>query len=131
MFFFYRQNNSYGVFDIVEEDGISIFVIIEAEDDLHADRRAQQIGIYFDESFVVDCDCCGARWSRAEGKDGTTVPCYYHIPVHDMPHSVINWAGDAPQGFIHYLDGRREAVWLEDGALRVKPWSEAEALAAA
>jgi hypothetical protein len=59
--FVFSQNNSGGSF-IVNET-VAEWVIIEAFDDNHANRRAEDIGIYFDGvDDDIDCECCGDRW---------------------------------------------------------------------
>lgn len=57
----YRQNNSGGSFVYDEYSGISVNVWIEADNAVHADDRAINIGLYFDGD--EDCSCCGDRWS--------------------------------------------------------------------
>ena len=59
-FYEFRQNNSGGSFS-----GPAIAVYIEANNSDEADRIAQTKGIYFDDDYEIDCDCCGTRWHRS------------------------------------------------------------------
>lgn len=63
MFYTYEQNNSGGYFDYDEEKGISVYVIVEADNAKDANQRAENIGLYF--YGGADCQCCGSRWSDA------------------------------------------------------------------
>jgi hypothetical protein len=60
----YHQNNSGGTHIYDKNNGISVNVWVEADNEVHADDRAESIGIYFDGS--MDCSCCGSRWSSAD-----------------------------------------------------------------
>jgi len=63
LWFEYRQNNSGGSF--VTNEDVSIYVLIQAEGREDANRKAEEVGIYFDGvSDGLDCDCCGDRWSE-------------------------------------------------------------------
>lgn len=63
VWFEYRQNNSGGSFQI--DNDVSIYVLIQAEDRVSANRKAEEVGIYFNGvSDGRDCDCCGDRWSE-------------------------------------------------------------------
>lgn len=60
MFYRYRQNNSGG-----EYVGPKA-VIVEADTPSEADIRATASGfIYLDETYKIDCECCGHRWYPA------------------------------------------------------------------
>lgn len=64
-FFHYRQNNPGGHMD--RDDNLSDHVIIEALDAAHANRRALNIGMYFDGCITgQDCRCCGDRWDELQ-----------------------------------------------------------------
>lgn len=68
------QNNSGGVFDHDPEEGIGYSVYVEARDPTDANRRAEDIGLYFEGCDTGrDCRCCGNRWSRAEPGDEESV----------------------------------------------------------
>jgi hypothetical protein len=109
MFWNYRQNNSGGSFSFDKKQGISVNVVIEADSADDADRRAESIGIYFDDDCSIDCECCGQRWDRAYGI-GDGVPCIYNDPIVDgkiqKTALSIKWMKEKdPEGFIHYKDG--------------------------
>ncbi|HET8731806.1 MAG TPA: hypothetical protein VFM34_11950 [Moraxellaceae bacterium] len=111
MFFTYRQNNSGGSFNIDSEAGISIFVVVEADSADDADRRAVDIGLYFDGCETgEDCECCGDRWSRAY--EGYDVPSEYGKPIADLLDDKrrVHWEGSNPMAYIHYKNGEILAV---------------------
>ena len=94
MFFTYRQNNSGGTFLEVEENGIGIFVIIEAKNAKKANKRAKSIGLYFNGvDQGLDCSCCGDRWLNASDDEGTE-----HPEIYGHQEQECKWAGSA---FIH------------------------------
>ncbi len=114
MFYTYNQNNSGGIFTEDAEAGISHYVIVEANSPHEADVIAENIGVYFDDSY--DCPCCGSRWSEASSYDESEVPTIYGREIKDG--KVEPFEGDArwdmkwmdgPEGYIHYADGRIEA----------------------
>lgn len=59
MFYAFRQNNSGGAFA-----GPAVTVIVEADSFEEANDNSHAVGVYFDDGMVIDCSCCGARWSR-------------------------------------------------------------------
>lgn len=126
MFYDYRQNNSGGWFDIRPEDGISVHIIIEADSHWEANEKAENLGLYF--NGESDCRCCGYRWCEASVYDGDDVPSIYGAAVHGGGARISRWARPLPEGFIHYKDGRMEAVWTDDErtglyyGVRVGPW---------
>ena len=103
MFYEYDQNNSGGGF--IVNDDVTYNVIIEADSADEADRRAEEIGIYFDDNYEVDCECCGTRWSYAYS--GEKTPMIYGKPVED--HNEI-WANDGePWAHVYYKDGTKRS----------------------
>ena len=63
MFYTFYQSNSGGKLIYNADDGISGYVIIEAETLEEAIYKAKQIGLYFDGvENGSDCSCCGDRW---------------------------------------------------------------------
>lgn len=100
-FYTYDQNNSGGIVDIDEKNGITVFVIVEADNADQANRRAEEIGLYWDGvDRGMDCECCGDRWYRADPDD----------PGDDTPKLEVLefFTRYAPEGrviAIHYLDG--------------------------
>ena len=122
MFYSFRQNNSGGRFVFDEKDGISVLVVVEADDYEDACRRAENIGIYFDGCQAgIDCPCCGDRWYRPY--DGTTVPCEYgnedYLIFKDNYEECDGYFGNVPPAFVHYKDG---SVW--PAALPKRTWTE-------
>lgn len=112
MFYMFRQNNSGGFFDINPDEGRSVIMIVEADNADEANERAEEIGIYFDPHYQRDCQCCGTRWTEAWDDEGTEAPSYYGEPIGEARHTGSGWAGNRPEGFIHYKDGRQEALWV-------------------
>lgn len=99
-FFDFRQNNSGGGHDIDEDSGIGVHVIVEAESADDANRRAEDIGLYFDGcDDNRDCPCCGDRWYRQYPSDGEDV----------MPRP-YDWSEGYGPSFVHFADGRFERV---------------------
>lgn len=89
-FYTFDQNNSGGSFKINAECGIGYNVVIEANSEEEALKRAEGI-IYFDGvSNDMDCECCGDRWSR------------YCDENEVVPSNL--------EGYVHYLDGRIEEI---------------------
>ncbi|MFD5697873.1 DUF7296 family protein [Streptomyces lasiicapitis] len=113
-FFTFNQNNSGGGFDYDEQDGISHFVIVEADSAKGAIARAEDIGLYFD--GYRDCSCCGNRWSVCmDDDDATEAPEIYDRPAHEYfetPYA-MKWI-DGYEGFIHYKDGVTEGILKEE-----------------
>lgn len=112
MFYTYAQNNSGGQF-VYESCGISHFVIIEAPDADTADRRAEILGLYFDGvDKGLDCSCCGSRWYKQWGDEGTQEPLIYgRSPLEylEQPEAKLQMGKD-PEGYIHYEDRRVVAL---------------------
>lgn len=105
MFFTFKQNKSYGRFDV--GDNIGEQVIIEAESACEANSRAMSIGMYFNGvRGGIDCPCCGDRWrAQYSDSDGTVEP--------EIDGEAVVATTDITSdstGFIHYADGRVAAV---------------------
>lgn len=95
MFYLFRQNNTFGTYDIDEESGIGADVLIEADSPEEANERAKEIGIYFDGVDIgIDCPCCGDRWYPVTEADA------YKSPKEAFSYRRSNSL------FIHYKDGR-------------------------
>ena len=106
-FYTFNQNNSGGSFDVDPADGISHFVIIEANSADAANDKAKRIGLYFNGvDDGRDCECCGDRWCSAWRDDGTENPDVYG--KHPSDHRDI-FVTDKPHTFVHYADGRIES----------------------
>jgi hypothetical protein len=75
-FYLYRQNNSGG--HHYKDDAVCEFVIVEANGNDDADRRAENIGIYFDGvDLNRDDDDWGDRWHRADSYDVSPEPMLF------------------------------------------------------
>ena len=110
MFFTYHQNNSDGYFDYDKKKGITVWVIIEAKNAEQANKRAEQIGLYFDGVGVGDCPCCGDKWYSAySDDDGTNKPEIYGEPVSKV--SGTKWIKKGKDIAVHYLNGKIE--WFD------------------
>lgn len=104
MFYTFNQNNSGGSFDFDKNRGITHYVIIEANDPEHANRRAEDIGIYFDGcESGEDCPCCGDRWYPTSEYYGDEIPKVYDTPVEE--YQDIFFKED--HSCVHYLDGTK------------------------
>lgn len=107
MFYLYDQNNSGGGFDV--NDDVTYNVIIEADSADEADRKAEDVGIYFDgtDDGGPDCPCCGDRWSRAWSNEGDERPEIYGKPVEEHDEY---WAkDDEPWAYVYYKDGTKRS----------------------
>lgn len=91
-FYCYNQNNSGGKFKSPAK-----YVIIEAISPGDADRRAQEIGLYFNGvEDEIDCSCCGDRWDQTYEK-GSEEPEIYDMSIEK------------------YLEGNKPNLHKEDG----------------
>lgn len=118
-FYSFTQNNSGGSFDINEKAGISICVIIEAVDSVHANVRAEQIGLYFD--GFGDCSCCGNRWTKTYMDAGDPVPSEYSEPIVDRdPKYFRDWTKGGIYYFVHYLNGKVEGYDFKGKLISIK-----------
>jgi len=107
MFYIYDQNNSGGGFDV--DDRVTYSVIIEADSADEANRKAEDVGIYFDgtEDGGPDCPCCGDRWYRAWSNEGDETLMIYDTPVEDYNEM---WARDnEPWAYVYYKDGTKRS----------------------
>lgn len=102
-FYTFTQNNSGGSFIFDGEAGISHYVIVEAEDHSDANRKAEEIGLYF--HGAGDCPCCGNRWCEAWQGEGDQSPEVYGEPV-ETASFLTKWMAHNPEVFVHYTDGR-------------------------
>lgn len=111
MFFTFYQNNSGGSFDHDEVKGIGYRVIIEAKSENEANKRAEEIGIYFNGvNQGRDCKCCGDRWSNSFLK-GTDIPMIYNEDVSSGIY-LGNWCKIF--SYIHYLNGEIKKVGINE-----------------
>lgn len=59
-YYVFSQNNTGGVFKSPAKN-----VIVQALSTELANSIAKNNGVYFDENYEIDCDCCGTRWDKA------------------------------------------------------------------
>lgn len=118
MFYTFRQNNSYGVFDI--DDKVASHVIIEAPDSNFANHFAEKIGIYFDGvEKDIDCPCCGNRWNEVNSYDGDEEPILQGKPVKEfLSHEYVEFLYNVIDKknvycYVYYMDGRVESYTLD------------------
>lgn len=113
----FYQNNSGGSFDINHERGIGPNVWIEALDADDANRRAEQIGIYFDGvSSGCDCSCCGDRWYHVRescGENQIDVLIMYDFNWHDKVYA------HTLDGEIHSIS-KQQAENLQNGISAIR-----------
>lgn len=108
MLFTFYQNNSGGSFAFNENDGITHYVIIEADSAEEANKKAQSIGIYFDGCEEgMDCDCCGDRWYYTDDSDGEAKPTIYGEDFNKVELTL--WMDEGKNICVHYKSG--EKVW--------------------
>ena len=122
-FFTYRQTNSGGNFDVRTFDGIAHFVIVEADNPKHANKRAKEIGLYFNGVRKgEDCSCCGDRWSK-ESK-GYSEPCIDGKPAHLYVRS--HFFKD--RCFVHYLNGDVKEIELKMSQREIEERAKEDAI---
>lgn len=111
MFYTFSQNNSGGSFEFDEHDGITEWVIVEADSAKEAVDRASYIGLYFNGCQKgIDCPCCGDRWTNwLDDDDGTEVPSIYGTLIEEY-HPMARWFKEHDDWTIavHYKDGNVE-----------------------
>lgn len=101
MWYRYKQNNTGGSFEIDDKTGIGPVVFVQAFTPEGANKRANEIGIYFNGCTQgFDCDCCGDRWYPAEDFDKSD-----KVVLH--PDYDFWWHNTV---YLHYLDGRIERI---------------------
>lgn len=103
MFYTFRQNNSYGKFEV--NDSVKHYVIIEADSAKEANKIASKnTDIYFDGVYKnIDCECCGDRWRRQDESDGTETPMIYGVDVFKYEDDLRSFK---PEYIVYYKDGR-------------------------
>lgn len=114
-FYQFRQNNSGGSFSHDAEEGIGVYVLVEADNADHANARAERIGIYFDGCRDgADCPCCGDRWSEVCEYDGDDTPKVYGAdarPVADGEEPKLDWGHPS---YVHFIGGEFKPItWGE------------------
>lgn len=115
-FYFFRQNNSGGCFEIDDIRGIGCNVIIEADSAAHANERAERIGLYFDgASSETDCPCCGDRWGEVCDDDGCKQPEMFGKPITEMFADLFT-----TDVYVHHLNGSIERIIFPDKTKEAK-----------
>jgi hypothetical protein len=61
----FDQNNSGGSFSQP-----ALNIIVKARNGDEANQIAQDVGVYFDPEFQIDCECCGNRWEKFGSSEG-------------------------------------------------------------
>jgi len=103
----FRQNNSGGSFDVSDNFGQN--VIIAARDMREANRRAEEVGLYFDGcSSGLDCDCCGDRWSEQYSESTDVKPAVYSRDPEMYLLDSDSWS--STKIVIFHADGTRESL---------------------
>lgn len=101
-FFTFVQNNSGGDYIYSPEEGIGEYVIIESENASQANKKAEDIGLYFNGvDKGLDCECCGDRWHKVDDYEGKDRPFVYdkEIPI-DRNEKIQSFIS----GYIHYAN---------------------------
>ena len=102
MFYTFNQNNSGGSF--ITNDRVAKYVIIEADSNKEADKKAEELGIYFNGCALgFDCDCCGDRWYESYG-NGDNAPKIYDKPVKEYQDTWFTKVGET-YAYVHNKDG--------------------------
>jgi len=105
-FYTFCQNNSGGFFKGSDDSGISEYVIIEAINAQQANKKAEEIGIYFDGcSEGNDCPCCGDRWYPVSESDGYKTPLIYGKSVYETEKDIY-----MESCFIHFINGEKKKI---------------------
>jgi hypothetical protein len=107
-YFAFHQNNSGGSF--VRDDNVAEVVIIEAKNADEANLRAEEVGIYFDGCDKDwDCPCCGDRWYRQWGDEGSEVPSVYgQTDLHAYVNGEDNWFDKCV--YVYHANGNKDVV---------------------
>jgi hypothetical protein len=110
MFYEFNQNNTGGRFDFDEEAGITHWVIVEADSESEAVRKAEEIGLYWDGCDAgMDCPCCGDRWSNYYINDSEK-PEIYGEPLTKntfKKRGLNTWMDEGREACVHFKDGTK------------------------
>lgn len=111
-FYTFTQNNSGGHYH--RDDKVTQHVIIEADTSFLANKKAEEIGIYFNGcEDLTDCPCCGDRWYKTDERDADEKPSVYGVNITDDEIYELDWMRtkddlDSPFIIVYYLDGTVE-----------------------
>lgn len=123
----FRQNNTGGSF--IQDNEVSIYVLIQSTSVEDANRKANDVGIYFGGVEAGwDCDCCGDRWHEAWDKVEEPFVTYgsykdnykntVHANVREAAQTLANqdiWADKGkPSVIVHFADGTVERFFNEE-----------------
>ncbi len=100
-FYYFRQNNFRGIFEIDDAAGIGPSVWVEAQNYRQANSRALSLGIYFDGvKSECDCECCGERWypaCKSDAEEAVRISLGYDFSWHNTV-------------YVHTIDGEIHRV---------------------
>lgn len=103
-FYEFPQSNAGGYWNKI----LGYVVIIEAETPEKANKKAEEIGIYFDGvENGEDCECCGDRWYRVEDEYDEIEPENLNEEIEEIKHYQKKWKLTST---IYYADGRVEKI---------------------
>ncbi len=103
-FYLFNQNNSGGSFHV--NDRVCHYVIIEATSASDANRKAMDIGIYFNGvQYDRDCSCCGDRWYSVNDRDAEEEPLIYGQKPEAFDYRPFSSEKGRVQCRIYYIDG--------------------------
>lgn len=103
MYYTYHQNNSGGAF--ILNDQVTYIVIIEAKSAFEADRKAEDIGIYFNGcEDGQDCSCCGDRWYPTD--KGSKTPEIYGS--HPKDYKEVFAKKGSTYCYVYHANGNKE-----------------------
>lgn len=107
-FYSFQQTSSGGTTVLTSD--LSKWVIIEAGNAEEANKRANEIGIYFcGVRNGADCSCCGDRWKPVSPKDecpvplidSVTNPSYYSsLNIHQGSYCIIHYENGIKLEFV-------------------------------
>lgn len=115
-FYEFRQNNTGGSFVISELAGLTVHVIIEADNADEANSIAEKKGIYFDGCYSGnDCPCCGDRWYMVCEDDGSVKPSVFGDALgENRSINLHRWAPVGMEICVHYKNGSIQWFGADD-----------------
>ena len=115
----FRQNNSGGSFTHDANRGIGLTVLIQAANADEANRRAEDIGLYFDGCITGDdCSCCGDRWySQWSDELGNLRPMIYDDVMEPCTEAQADLDMWGVPSYMHFYDGSFSACKKADAAI--------------
>lgn len=116
-FYNFSQNNSGGNF--IDDNTISVNVLIEALDYKDANDRAENKGIYFNGcEDDRDCPCCGDRWCPKSPYSEKINTYDTFASIEDAKKSLLDTTGmfmkwSDKAAIIYYIDGTKEILYYD------------------